>query len=73
LERTDFRDSLARIRTPTLVIAGAWDPLIGPRWSRALEVGLPDSRLVHFANSAHLPHLEEPDTFRRIVAEFLLR
>jgi proline iminopeptidase len=72
-ERTDFRDDLARVRTPALVIAGAWDPIISPRWSRALEVSLPGSWLVQFPNSAHMPHLEEPDIFGRIVTEFLLR
>jgi proline iminopeptidase len=72
-ERTDFRDYLIRVRTPALVICGAWDPIISPRWSRALEVSLPESRLVQFPNSAHMPHLEEPDTFSRIVTEFLMR
>ena len=73
IARTDFRDQLVRVRTPALVICGAWDPIISPRWSRALEVSLPESRLVQFPGSAHLPHLEEPDTFSRIVTEFLMR
>jgi proline iminopeptidase len=72
-ERTDFRDSLVRIPTPALVIAGAWDPFISPRWSRALAVGLPESRAVQLSNSAHMPHLEEPEIFHRTVTEFLLR
>ena len=62
-----------RVRTPALIISGAWDPIISPRWSRALEISLPGSRLIQFPDSAHLPHLEEPDSFNRIVAEFLLR
>ena len=66
IAHTDFRDQLIRVRTPALVISGAWDPIIGPRWSRALEVSLPGSRLVLFPGSAHLPHLEEPDTFSGI-------
>ena len=69
----DFRDRLGRVRTPALIVAGAWDPLVSPRWSRALEVSLPGSRLVEFGMSAHLPHLEEPDAFRRTVADFLSR
>ena len=73
IARTDFRDQLIRVRTPALVISGAWDRIISPRWSRALQVSLPASRLVQFAGSAHLPHLEEPDTFSRIVTEFLMR
>ncbi len=72
-ERTDFRDDLTRVRTPALVISGAWDPIISPRWSRALEVSLPESLLVQFPNSAHMPHLEEPDIFSRTVTEFLMR
>jgi proline iminopeptidase len=72
-ERTDFRDRLARVRTPALVIAGAWDPIVSPRWSRALAVSLPGSRLVQLMDSAHMPHLEEPENFRRTVADFLTR
>jgi proline iminopeptidase len=72
-ERTDFRDHLIRVRTPALVISGRWDSIISPRWSRALEVSLPESRLVQFPNSAHMPHLEEPDIFGRTVTEFLMR
>jgi proline iminopeptidase len=73
LQSVDFRDQLTRVRTPALIISGAWDPIVSPRWSRALEVSLPESRLVEFPNSAHLPHLEEPTAFSRIVTEFLLR
>jgi proline iminopeptidase len=73
LERTDFRERLHRVRTPALIVAGAWDPLVSPRWSRALEVSLPESQLVQFARSAHMPHLEEPETFNHVVTEFLLR
>jgi proline iminopeptidase len=72
-ERTDFRDRLVRVRTPALIITGAWDPIISPRWSRALEVALPQSQLRQLPNSAHLPHLEEPETFSRMVNEFLMR
>ena len=73
IAHADFRDQLIRVRTPALVISGAWDPIISPRWSRALDVSLPESRLVLFPGSAHLPHLEEPDTFSGIVSEFLMR
>jgi proline iminopeptidase len=72
-ERTDFRDRLHRVRTPALVIAGAWDPIVSPRWSRALAVSLPESRLVQLPGSAHMPHLEEPEIFSRTVTEFLMR
>ena len=73
VERTDFRDQLTRIGTPALIIAGSWDPIISPRWSRALEVSLPDARLVPFPGSALMPQLEEPETFHRLVTEFLVR
>jgi proline iminopeptidase len=72
-ERTDLRDRLAQVRTPALVVSGEWDPIISPRWSRALEASMPVSRLVRFPGSAHMPHLEEPATFSRIVTEFLSR
>jgi proline iminopeptidase len=72
-ERTDFRDRLSQVRMPALVIAGASDPIVSPRWSRALAVSLPGSRLVQLAGSAHMPHLEEPEIFRRTVADFLMR
>jgi pimeloyl-ACP methyl ester carboxylesterase len=73
IARRDFRDLLNRVRTPTLVICGECDRIISPRWSRALQVSLPQSRLIQLPGSAHLPHVEEPDAFCGIVTEFLMR
>jgi pimeloyl-ACP methyl ester carboxylesterase len=66
----DFREALARIRTPTLIAHGALSQLYPAETSLYLEDRLPDARRIAFERSGHAPHLEEPELFNRVVAEF---
>jgi pimeloyl-ACP methyl ester carboxylesterase len=66
----DFRDELAAIGTPTLIAHGARSQLYPTETSRFLEDRLPDARRITFERSGHAPHLEEPETFNRVVTEF---
>ena len=61
---------LGEIRAPTLVITGNLDSVAG---TRAIEVaeGIPGARLVRLDGVGHTPHLETPDTFARLVIDFL--
>jgi pimeloyl-ACP methyl ester carboxylesterase len=66
-----LRRRLARIGAPTLLCWGAHDRLApldpcGHAWARAI----PGARLHVFDGSGHVPHLEEPDSVARVVAEF---
>jgi pimeloyl-ACP methyl ester carboxylesterase len=62
---------LHRIQVPTLVIWGEHDGIVPREAGEAYASGIPDARFVTVAGSAHLPHLEQPDVFARLVADFL--
>lgn len=61
------------IKAPTLIIAGAKDPLRNPGYADELHQEIPRSELLTFAQAGHCPQIDEPDRFNRVVAEFLSR
>ena len=60
-----------RVAAPTLVCAGAHDPLREPDWEAGLAARLPQGRAVSFARSGHVPNLEEPHAWNAAVLDFL--
>jgi 3-oxoadipate enol-lactonase len=73
LERLDLRDDLARIRAPTLVIAGAEDTSIPPDHGRAIAGAVPGARFELIASAAHIPMAECPDRVAALILEHLDR
>jgi proline iminopeptidase len=69
-EGYDWRDRVAAITAPTLVVRGDNDPL-PERVARELAALLPQSRLVVIPQAGHMPFWEQPETFFPIVAAFL--
>lgn len=67
----DLRDRVSEITTPTLIIAGEEDILVPPRYSRILREKIKNSTLVTLKNCGHVPPIEKPDEFNRIVMDFL--
>lgn len=65
-------DRLGEIRVPTLLLSGRYDEAT-PAIVETIRRGIPGSEWVIFENSAHLPHLEEPARFIRVVNDFLER
>lgn len=63
-------DRLAGIGATTLVIAGAQDAIGRPR-AEKVAAGIPGARLAVIEDAGHTPHDEQPDTFRRLVLDFL--
>jgi L-proline amide hydrolase len=63
-------DRLPGIDVPTLVVAGAHDEARPEVWQPFLD-GIPEVSSHVFAESSHMPHVEEPDEFRRVVGHFL--
>ena len=59
-----------KISAKALVLVGERDFVCSPRWSEELALGIPGARLVRFARSGHVPHLEEPEAFARVVVDF---
>ncbi len=70
-QRRDFTEYLPSIHTPTLVIAGATDPIApaeeGAVWSSKIE----GASFVTIPDSAHLSPLENPDAFNAALASFI--
>jgi 3-oxoadipate enol-lactonase len=59
----DFRDALAQIAAPTLVIAGAEDPATTVADAQFLVERIPAARLAVIAGAAHLANVEQPERF----------
>lgn len=66
----DYRADLPRLETPTLVAHGVRSQLYRPETAAFLAAALPQARACAFSRSGHAPHLEEPDAFNRMVADF---
>ncbi|QPC93791.1 alpha/beta fold hydrolase [Mesorhizobium sp. INR15] len=67
--RTDLTGAARTVRTRTLVIAGACDPLFGEAHQLVLLRALPEAILVHAQNCGHNPHWEDPE----LVAKSILQ
>ena len=70
LRDLDLTDRLAEIDVPTLVACGRHDVFF-PRVYEDLQQRLPQGRLEVFPMSSHMPHLEEPTDFARIMFAFI--
>ena len=53
-------ERLPEIKVPTLILWGARDRLIPPRWGDAFHQAIPGSRLVVFTKLGHVPQEEDP-------------
>ena len=70
LMQADFRDALARIRQPTLIVHGAHSHLYGADTADHIGAAIPNSRIMRFESSGHSPHLEQPDLFNAAIHDF---
>jgi len=66
----DARESVASIRTPTLVIGGAKDPATPPSGTRALAENIPGARYVEL-DCSHLSNIEAQERFTNELTGFL--
>jgi pimeloyl-[acyl-carrier protein] methyl ester esterase len=69
LAHEDFRDRLPLVSAPTLIVHGRHGPYEAET-ARWIEDALPTAASLHFERSGHAPHLEEPERFNRVTAEF---
>ncbi len=69
--RSDYRSSLREITAPTLILVGEHDRLTPPALSQTLQAGIRGARLAVVPGAGHLPNLEQPETFNRLVEAFL--
>ncbi|MBV8859065.1 MAG: alpha/beta fold hydrolase [Acidobacteria bacterium] len=62
---------LGEVRVPTLVVVGDLDTPRTVEAAHALAGGVPFARLEIIKGTAHLPNMERPEEFNRLVLEFL--
>ena len=70
-DRADTSEVAATFARPLLVVAGADDGLIRLEQARAVADAAPAGRLVVIDDAGHVPSLERPGEFNRLLAEFL--
>lgn len=68
---TDYRDSTAQLRLPAMVIAGSEDGSVPPDVARATAQLIPGTRYEVIDDSGHLPCVEHPRVYARILLEFM--
>lgn len=68
----DQTQSLGAISAKTLILVGRHDYICPVALSERLHEGIPESRLVIFEESGHLPWLEEPNAFFAELERFLI-
>jgi 3-oxoadipate enol-lactonase len=67
----DFRNDIESIQTPTLVIAGKYDPVTSPEDGRFLAATIPSAAFVEIP-AAHVSNIEAPSQFSAALLSFLL-
>ena len=70
LKHWDIRPQLKEISAPTLLVSGQYDEAT-PAMVKEINGLIPGSTWELFAESSHMPHVEEPAKFKRVVSEFL--
>ena len=70
LKTWDIHDQLHKINVPTLLLSGAYDEAT-PAMVSEIHRRIPNNTWELFPESSHMPHVEEPARFKRIVTAFL--
>ncbi len=68
----DARDRLEEIEIPTMVVWGTDDWVIPSAAALSYNRRIPHSRLEIFEHTGHVPQLERPGRFNRVLDEFLV-
>jgi pimeloyl-ACP methyl ester carboxylesterase len=63
--------ALTQIRAPTLIIGSCQDNIMPPAGTPVAAKLIPNSSLVWIERCGHLPMIERPDEYHRILTEFL--
>ena len=70
LKHWDITERLPELRLPVLIISGEYDEAT-PAVVQPLAAAIPDARWELLAGASHSTHLEQPERFLTLVAEFL--
>jgi pimeloyl-ACP methyl ester carboxylesterase len=67
----DYYSELDRVLCPTLVIAGGADAAAAPALAEEIAGRMPQARVALIEGAGHLSAVERPETFARLVRDFL--
>ncbi|MEI7644057.1 MAG: alpha/beta hydrolase [Chloroflexales bacterium] len=67
----EINPALRQIRAPTLIIGSRQDSIMPPGGTPVAAKLVPNSRLVWIERCGHLPMIERPDIYNRMLTEFL--
>ena len=73
LSNFDFTAELPHLRVPTLVLCGEDDKASSLEENERLASIIPGGRFIPFARARHLPNVEDPVRFNRILTDWLRR
>src|SRR5438270_51993 len=71
IQNFDYLDRLATIKAPTLVICGDMDEGTPPDRNKLIASKIPGGRYEGIASARHLPNVERPEQFNRIMMSWL--
>jgi 3-oxoadipate enol-lactonase len=71
LSKFDFTAELPHLLVPTMVLYGEEDRATSHEENQRLASLIPGGRFVAFPGARHLPNLEDPDRFNRILTDWL--
>ena len=71
IQGLDYLQALARVRCPTLVLAGEHDAAVTLEQSRLLTAAIPTATLEVLSGAPHVSHVEQPTVFLERVGGFL--
>jgi 3-oxoadipate enol-lactonase/4-carboxymuconolactone decarboxylase len=72
LATTDLTSQLPRITAPTLVVAGALDPVVAPRSAADTMAAIKGAALIVLAGASHLANVEQAQAFNDAVVSHLM-
>jgi proline iminopeptidase len=68
----DLRAGLGKLTRPVLIVHGHQDP-IGDKTAETIHSAIASSTLVYIKQCGHFPWVEQPETFRKILAAFFAK
>lgn len=72
-DRLDSTELLPNLHMPVLIVHGKDDQIIPPAEAEAMAKAIPHNDAHILDHAGHLPNLEQPDEFNRIVEKFLAK
>lgn len=71
IREADLRQAAASICQPSLVICGEQDPATPPLSGQELAEAIGGAKLALIRDAAHIPCVEQPELFSRLLIDFV--